>query len=241
MSEVKQDRLVRESFITRILENLKNWMPFRKTTEKIDFVVGSEEKKVLTLQANGELLLITDLTNNTVESLQNKLSKIGLTFVDNEEEFTQFISNENVGKYVYLNTSSETYTAGLYYIIINASNHGNIEPKLLGQDIKTELTNYYKKEEVDNYLLNYVKKEELTEDIEGIVIKQINEIISTDEDGNVSINLEGYVTIEEFNNRISIIEDWAGITDSKSGAITIDEIEQITQLDLDNNGKINLE
>jgi len=241
MSEVKQDRLVRESFITRILENLKNWMPFRKTTEKIDFVVGSEEKKVLTLQANGELLLITDLTNNTVESLQSKLSKIGLTFVDNEEEFTQFIIDENVGKYVYLNVSTEIYPAGLYYVIINASNHGNIEPRLLGQDIKTELTNYYTKEEVDNYLLNYVKKEELTEDIEGIVIKQINEIISTDEDGNVSINLEGYVTIEEFNNRISIIEDWAGITDSKSGAITIDEIEQITQLDLDNNGKINLE
>ena len=50
MAEVqKQDRLVRESFVTRILENLRDWLPFRKNTEKVDFVIGEETKTVFSI------------------------------------------------------------------------------------------------------------------------------------------------------------------------------------------------
>ena len=133
-----QDRLVRESFVTRILENLKNWLPFRKTTEKIDFVVGEETKTVLSINYNGEIFYLNG-NNISEESLQTKLNKIGLTIINDETEFNSICTKANLGKYVYLENSGENYSSGLYNIILNANNHGNIEPKLLSQDIKNEL------------------------------------------------------------------------------------------------------
>jgi nitrogen regulatory protein PII len=241
MSEVKQDRLVRESFITRILENLYNWLPFRKQNESINFVVGTEEKEVLSIKSDGEIFYVNNLSTGNVESLQSRLSKIGLTIVNTEQELLESSVSENVSKYFYLEKSGETYCAGLYYIIINASKGGVIEPKLLGQDIKLELTNYYTKEEVENYLKEYVTHEEISnvvteENVETIVVKKIKEIISTDENGDININLSGFVTIEEFNNRIGALEAWAGIADGESGAITVDDLEEITKIDLNNDG-----
>lgn len=70
MAEVqKQDRLVRESFVTRILENLRDWLPFRKNTEKVDFVVGEEAKPVLSINYNGEIFYLNG-NNISEESLQ---------------------------------------------------------------------------------------------------------------------------------------------------------------------------
>lgn len=244
MSEVKQDRLVRESFITRILDNLYNWLPFRKQNESINFVVGIEEKEVLSIKTNGEIFYVNNLNTGYLESLQDRLSKIGLTIGNTEQELLDFSVSDNVSKYFYLENSGETYCAGLYYIIINASKGGVIEPKLLGQDLKAELTNYYTKEEVENYLKEYVTHEEISnvvteENVETIVVKKIKEIISTDENGNINVNLSGFVTIEEFNNRIGALEAWAGIADGESGAITVDDLEEITEIDLNNDGIVN--
>lgn len=244
MSEVKQDRLVRESFITRILENLYNWLPFRKQNESINFVVGTEEKEVLSIKSNGEIFYVNNLSTGNLESLQDRLSKIGLTIVNTEQELLESSISENVSKYFYLEKSGETYCAGLYHIIINASKGGAIEPKLLGQDLKAELTNYYTKEEVENYLKEYVTHEEISnvvteENVESIVVTKIKEIISTDENGDINISLSGFVTIEEFNNRIGTLEAWAGIADGKSGAITVDDLEAITKIDLNNDGIVN--
>lgn len=244
MAEVqKQDRLVRESFVTRILENLRNWLPFRKNTERVDFVVGEETKTVFSITANGEIFYIAEPNTTTLESLQNRLNKVGLQIIESESEFNNLCKNNNLGKLVFLNTTGELYCSGLYSIVLDA-NKNKIEPKLLSQDIKNELTNFYTKEEVNSYLNNYVSKSELEtfvteENVQEIVIREINEIIKTDENGNISINLEGYVTVDEFNSRIDIIENWMGMNPGeKSGAISTEDLETITQIDINNDSKI---
>ena len=244
MAEVqKQDRLVRESFVTRILENLRDWLPFRKNTEKVDFVIGEETKTVFSITANGEIFYIAEPESTTLESLQNRLNKIGLQIIERELEFNNLCNDKNLGKLVFLNTTGELYCSGLYSIVLDA-NKNKIEPKLLSQDIKNELTNFYTKEEVNSYLNNYVSKAELEtfvteENVQEIVVKKLEEIIKTDEDGNISINLEGYVTVDEFNSRIDIIENWMGMNpEEESGAISITDLETITQIDINNDSKI---
>lgn len=244
MAEVqKQDRLVRESFVTRILENLRDWLPFRKNTEKVDFVVGEETKTVFSIAANGEIFYIAEPETTTLESLQNRLNKIGLQIIESELEFNNLCNDKNLGKLVFLNTTGELYCSGLYSIVLDA-NKNKIEPKLLSQDIKNELTNFYTKEEVNSYLNNYVSKAELEtfvteENVQEIVVKKLEEIIKTDEDGNISINLDDYITIEEFNSRIDIIENWMGMNpEEESGAISITDLETITQIDINNDSKI---
>lgn len=244
MAEVqKQDRLVRESFVTRILENLRDWLPFRKNNEKIDFVVGEETKPVLSINYNGEIFYLNG-NNISEESLQTTLNKIGLTIINDETEFNDICTKSNLGKYIYLENSGENYSSGLYNIILNANNHGNIEPKLLSQDIKNELINYYDKEEINSYFKNYVSKAEIgtivtEENVQEIVVKKLEEIIKTDEDGNISVNLNGYVTIDEFKSRIDIIENWMGMNpEEESGAISITDLEAITQIDINNDSKI---
>lgn len=244
MAEVqKQDRLVRESFVTRILENLRDWLPFRKNTEKVDFVIGEETKTVFSIAANGEIFYIAEPNTTTLESLQNRLNKIGLQIIETELEFNNLCNDKNLGKLVFLNTTGELYCSGLYSIVLDA-NKNKIEPKLLSQDIKNELTNFYTKEEVNSYLNNYVSKAELEtfvteENVQEIVVKKLEEIIKTDENGNISINLEGYVTVDEFNSRIDIIENWMGMNpEEESGAISITDLETITQIDINNDSKI---
>ena len=244
MAEVqKQDRLVRESFVARILENLRDWLPFRKNTEKVDFVVGEETKTIFSIAANGEIFYIAEPNTTTLESLQNRLNKVGLQIIETELEFNNLCNDKNLGKLVFLNITGELYCSGLYSIVLDA-NKNKIEPKLLSQDIKNELTNFYTKEEVNSYLNNYVSKAELEtfvteENVQEIVIREINEIIKTDENGNISINLEGYVTVDEFNSRIDIIENWMGMNpEEESGAISITDLETITQIDINNDSKI---
>ena len=244
MAEVqKQDRLVRESFVARILENLRDWLPFRKNTGKVDFVVGEETKTIFSIAANGEIFYIAEPNTTTLESLQNRLNKVGLQIIESELEFNNLCNDKNLGKLVFLNTTGELYCSGLYSIVLDA-NKNKIEPKLLSQDIKNELTNFYTKEEVNSYLNNYVSKAELEtfvteENVQEIVIREINEIIKTDENGNISINLEGYVTVDEFNSRIDIIENWMGMNpEEESGAISITDLETITQIDINNDSKI---
>lgn len=244
MSEVKQDRLVRESFVTRILENLRDWLPFRKTTEKIDFVAGEETKTVFSITSNGEIFYIAEPESTTLESLQTRLNKIGLQVIETESEFENLCNNANIGKLIYLNKSGESYTSGLYSIILDASNHGKIEPKLLSKDIKNELTNYYDKDEIDKYFDDYVSKAEIgtivtEENVEDIIVQKLEEIIKTDEDGNISIKLDGYVTIDEFGRRIGNIENWMGMNpEEASGAISTAELEIITQIDINNDSNI---
>ena len=244
MAEVqKQDRLVRESFVARILENLRDWLPFRKNTGKVDFVVGEETKTIFSIAANGEIFYIAEPNTTTLESLQNRLNKVGLQIIESELEFNNLCNDKNLGKLVFLNTTGELYCSGLYSIVLDA-NKNKIEPKLLSQDIKNELTNFYTKEEVNSYLNNYVSKAELEtfvteENVQEIDIREINEIIKTDENGNISINLEGYVTVDEFNSRIDIIENWMGMNpEEESGAISITDLETITQIDINNDSKI---
>lgn len=244
MAEVqKQDRLVRESFVARILENLRDWLPFKKETETINFVVGEETKTVLSINYNGEIFYLNG-NNISEESLQTSLNKIGLTIINDEKEFNSICTKPNLGKYIYLEKSGENYSSGLYNIILNANNHGNIEPKLLSQDIKNELTNFYTKEEVNSYLNNYVSKAEIgtivtEENVQEIVVKKLEEIIKTDEDGNISIKLDGYVTIDDFNSRIDIIENWMGMNmDEESGAISTQDLEIIIQTDINKDEKI---
>lgn len=244
MAEVqKQDRLVRESFVTRILENLRDWLPFRKNTETVDFIVGEETKTVFSITANGEIFYIAEPESTTLESLQNRLNKIGLQIIETELEFNNLCNDKNLGKLVFLNTTGELYCSGLYSIVLDA-NKNKIEPKLLSQDIKNELTNFYTKEEVNSYLNNYVSKAELEtfvteENVQEIVVKKLEEIIKTDEDGNISINLDNYITIEKFNSHIDIIENWMGMNpEEESGAISITDLETITQIDINNDSKI---
>lgn len=243
MSEVKQDRLVRESFVTRILENLRDWLPFRKTTEKIDFVAGEETKTVFSITSNGEIFYIAEPESTTLESLQTRLNKVGLQIIETESEFNNLCNNNNLGKLVFLNTTGELYCAGLYSIMLDA-NKNKVEPKLLSQDIKNELSNYYNKDEIEAYLTNYVSKSEIEnyvteETVNEIIVREINEIIKTDGDGNITVNLEGYVTIDDFNERIDIIENWMGMNSEKeSGAITVEDLETITKIDINTDGKI---
>ena len=245
MAEVqKQDRLVRESFVTRILENLRDWLPFRKESTKIDFVASEESKTVFSIASNGEIFYIAEPNSTTLESLQNRLNKVGLQIIETESEFETLCNNTNIGKLIYLNNSGESYAAGLYSIILDANNHGKIEPKLLSQDIKTELSNYYNKKEIDEYFDEYISKSEIgtivtEENVQAIVVKELKEIIKTDEDGNISVNLDGYVTIGDYNERIGIIENWMGMhPDKESGAISVIDLENITKTDLNNDQKI---
>lgn len=245
MAEVqKQDRLVRESFVTRILENLRDWLPFRKESTKINFVAGEESKTVFSIASNGEIFYIAEPNSTTQESLQTQLNKIGLTIINDETEFNSICTKSNLGKYIYLEKSGENYPAGLYNIILNANNHGNIEPKLLSQDIKNELSNYYNKKEIDDYFDEYISKSEIgtivtEKNVEDIIVQKLEEIIKTDEDGNISVNLKGYVTIDDFNKRIDIIENWMGINPEKeSGAISTEDLEIITQKDINNDKTI---
>ena len=245
MAEVqKQDRLVRESFVTRILENLRDWLPFRKESTKIDFVASEESKTVFSIASNGEIFYIAEPNSTTLESLQNRLNKVGLQIIETESEFETLCNNTNIGKLIYLNNSGESYAAGLYSIILDANNHGKIEPKLLSQDIKTELSNYYNKKEIDEYFDEYISKSEIgtivtEENVQAIIVKELKEIIKTDEDGNISVNLDGYVTIGDYNERIGIIENWMGMhPDKESGAISVIDLENITKTDLNNDQKI---
>lgn len=227
-----QDKLVRESFIRRILENLRDWLPFRKTETTIDFVAGEQTKTIFSISNNGEVFFISEPTNGTLESLQSRLSKIGLTVLSNEQELISFLISSNIGKLVYLETTGETYKSGLYSITLDTSTNG---PKayLLGQDIKEELSNYYTKEEVNNYLTDYVKASDFETNVNEIVVKKLEEILTTDEDGNISVNLEGYVTIDEFNERIGKLEDWIG-TGENTGAMSVEDLEKIVEMDLNN-------
>lgn len=245
MAEVqKQDRLVRESFVMRILENLRDWLPFRKNTEKVDFVIGEETKTIFSITTNGEIFYIAEPNTTTLESLQNRLNKVGLQVIETESEFENLCNNANISKLIYLNKSGENYVAGLYSIILDASNHGKIEPKLLSQDIKNELTNYYTIDEIDKYFKNYISKSEIgtivtEENVEEIIVQKLEEIIKTDEEGNISIKLDGYVTISEYNEKICIIENWMGMNpEEESGAISIADLEEITQIDINTDGKI---
>lgn len=245
MAEVqKQDRLVRESFVTTILERLRDWLPFRKNNEKLDFVVGEETKTVFSIASNGEIFYIAEPNSTTQESLQTQLNKIGLTIINDETEFNSICTKSNLGKYIYLEKSGENYSSGLYTIVLNANNHGNIEPKLLSQDIKNELTKFYTKEEVNGYLDNYVSKSEIgtivtEENVEKIIVQKLEEIIKTDDDGNISIKLDGYVTIGDYNERIGIIENWMGMNpDEESGAISTEDLEEIMEIDINNDEKI---
>ena len=230
-----KDKLVRESFIRRILENLRNWLPFRKTETAIDFVVGEQTKSVFSISNNGEVFFISEPTNGTLESLQARLSKIGLTVLSNEQELISFLISSNIGKLVYLETAGETYKSGLYSITLNTSTNS---PKayLLGQDIKEELSNYYTIEQVDNYLKDYVKSSDLETDVNKIVVKKLEEILITDPDGNITVKLDGYVTVDEFNERIGKLEDWIG-TGENTGAMSVEELEKIVEMDL-NDDKI---
>lgn len=245
MAEVqKQDRLVRESFVTTILERLRDWLPFRKESSKINFVAGEESKTVFSITSNGEIFYIAEPNSTTLESLQNRLNKVGLQIIETESEFETLCNNTNIGKLIYLNNSGKSYAAGLYSIILDANNHGKIEPKLLSQDIKNELSNYYNKKEIDEYFDKYISKSEIgtivtEENVQDIVVKELKEIIKTDEDGNISVNLDGYVTIGEYNERIGIIENWMGMhPDKESGAISVIDLENITKTDLNNDKKI---
>lgn len=244
MAEVQnQDRLVRESFVTTILGRLRDWLPFKKYTQRVDFVVGEESKTVFSITTNGEIFYIAEPNTTTFESLQNRLNKVGLQVIETESEFNNLCNNNNLGKLVFLNTTGDTYCGGLYSIMLDA-NKNKIEPKLLSQDIKNELSNYYDKEEIDNYFKNYISRSEIgtiiTEDnVQQIIVKKLEEIIKANEDGSISIKLDGYLTIDEFNKRIDIIENWMGMNpEEKSGAISIEDLEEITQININNDEKI---
>lgn len=244
MAEVqKQDRLVRESFVARILENLYNWLPFRKESSKINFVAGEESKTVFSIASNGEIFYIAEPNSTTLESLQNRLNKVGLQIIETESEFNNLCNNNNLGKLVFLNTTGDVYCAGLYSIMLDA-NKNKIEPKLLSQDIKNELSNYYNKKEIDDYFGKYVSKSEIgtivtEENVQDIVVKELKEIIKTDDDGNISVNLDGYVTIGEYNERIGVIENWMGMNpEEASGAISVEDLKTITKIDINTDGKI---
>lgn len=233
-----QDKLVRESFIRRILENLRDWLPFRKTETSTDFVAGEQTKIVFSISNNGEVFFISEPANGTLESLQARLSKIGLTVLSDEQELISFLVSSNIGKLVYLEEAGETYKSGLYSITLDTDTNS---PKayLLGQDIKEELSNYYTIEQVDNYLKDYVKATDFEANVNEIVVKKLNEILITDPDGNISVNLEGYVTIDEFNKRIVVLENWIGMNpEESSGAMSVEDVEKIVEMDLNNDETI---
>lgn len=231
-----QDKLVRESFIRRILELLRKWLPFRKTETAVEFTVGEQTKTVFSISNNGEVFFISEPTNSTLESLQARLSKIGLTVLSNEQELILFLISSNIGKLVYLEKGGETYKSGLYSITLNTATNS---PKayLLGQDIKEELSNYYTIEQVDNYLKDYVKTADLETDVNKIVVKKLEEILTTDPDGNISVKLDGYVTVDEFNERIGKLEDWIS-TGKNTGAMSVEDLEKIVEMDLNNDETI---
>lgn len=239
---MKQDKIVTTSYINTILTKLYEWMPFKRrnggviqndtniTTNENEIALGSynmsdsntilsigignniDKKNAIKICKNGEIFIVTNPLNGKVESLQEVLDKNGVSICDDYEEMISYINESYIGKCFYLKSESvyndNSYEEGLY--IISFSSDG-IKPIKIGDSIKKELSNYYTKSEVNEILKNIIAG-----DFADIYYSKddIDSMLS-----NINDRLDG---VEEF------IEE----------PIAIKDLEMITKIDLNNDGKI---
>lgn len=240
-------KFINEGYIKKILSSLYDWMPFKKYNEgtiqnntnkvtnsgeialgsynesDIDTLlsigIGSDgiRKNAIKINNNGEIYIITDLKTNSIESLQNSLNKKGVTICESYEEMLPFLSTEYLGKLLWLNNqyvyNDNTWKRGLYIVCIDTQNDGKLGLFNLGSSIEEELANYYTKEEV-NLLLDKA----IAGDLDLSNYYTISEIDTK---------------IEVLNNRLDNIEEWM------NNPIEIEDLERITNIDLNNDGIIN--
>lgn len=167
---------------------------------------NGQRKNAIKISNKGEIFIITDFNTNNVESLQQAIADKGVTFCDSYDEMLIYLnSGKFLGKFLYLKNDSTfegtNYSAGLYLICIDASNHGAHSLFNVGSSITKMLESYYTKDEVN------------------VLIDKVNA---------GDIDLTNYYTIAEINtkfeeieDRIEVIEDW------KEEPITSNELQDI--------------
>ena len=108
------------------LDKLKEWLPFRKTisgeTEIISFPSKELYKNTFEIHSDGKIYILG--TNNHPEHLQASLDKKGTTIVQSIDDIYLFLTEENIGRLIYLINGNEEYPSGLYIIGIDANNGG---------------------------------------------------------------------------------------------------------------------
>lgn len=156
--------------------------------------IGEEgqRKNAISINKNGEIFIITDLTVSSVESLQSQLEASKTIFVNSYDEIELYLAtNKYVGRFLYLMQDSEynniTYKTGLYLICLNSKGGKTIITKI-GSSLESNLENYYTKEEINTLL-------------QRIALGDID--LST----HYTI-IEINTKIEELDTRLKKVEDW---------------------------------
>lgn len=174
-----------------------------------------EKKNAIKICKNGEIYIVTNLLNGKVESLQTALDKKGVEVCSDYESMIPYISEEYLGKCIYLTQSSSyndnVYDEGLYIVSLSTKTGEKIKLVKIGDSLKNDLSNYYTKEEVN----------ELIKDITAGDLSDI--YYSKDDIDNIVMSL---------NDRIEIVEEFI------DEPINVNELESIIKKDLNNDGNI---
>ena len=252
MAEVqKQDRLVRESFVTRILENLRKWLPFA-TNNNNGIVQTDKDGNTTNITTNeGEIALgkynttdVKTLLSLGIGAEENRKNAIQVN-VDGEIFIITDIktgSIESLQTIIQRNNISIclSYDEMLEYCIIdlvskllylrNTSLYNGVEYKsglyMVCLDAQTNMptiVNIGSSAETD--LSNYYTKEEI-----NIIIDKVNA---------GEVDLLDYYTKTDVDIIVKTIEDRLDtIEEFIENPIQIKELEIITQLDLNDDNQI---
>lgn len=104
------------------LDKLKEWLPIKKTEESV--IIQSPETFLnsIEIKYDGKIYILG--TNNQPEHLQASLDKKGTTIVKSINDINLFLTEENIGRFIYVIDGNEEYPSGLYIIGIDANNGG---------------------------------------------------------------------------------------------------------------------
>ena len=233
-----QDKIVTSKSLNAILNKLYEWMPFKKnnggivqnntnnTTNTGEIALGNynisdsntilsigigdedNRKNAIQICKDGQIHIITNFTNHTSESLQHLLDIKGVSICDSASDMESYISTDYLGKLIYLNVEDGGYESGLYIV---SRGDGGVKLFKIADSIKKELSNYYTKEEVE---------------------KLISDITMGDLSGLYYTKTEIDDQISDVKGKIDDIEEFI------DNPITLNELEIITNTDINNDGNI---
>lgn len=110
----------------RFLDKLKEWLPFKMIKSDngdiISFPSKELYKNTFEIHADGKIYILG--TNNQPEHLQESLDKKGTTIVYSVNDLYVFLTDKNVGRFLYIVNGNDEYPAGLYIVGIDAGNGG---------------------------------------------------------------------------------------------------------------------
>ena len=250
MSEVKQDRIVRESFITRILENLYNWLPFRRQSNGSIVQVNADGQSTNVTTNENEIAL-----GNYNETDINTLLSVG---IGSEQQRKNAISINKDGEIFIITDLKTSSVESLQKRIENNTltvcktidelllykNEQHISKLLYLTDTVdyNEITYYaglysVSKDNSNNVFLfnlgisanvdlsNYYTKEEVDLIIDKVNAGEIDLL-------NYYTKSEIDKTVDDINTRLEDVEDFI------KNPIQTTELEIITNTDLNNDNKI---